>query len=216
VIAYLDCVGGIAGDMLIAALLDAGAAEEGLHELPRRLGIDGVELRPERVKRHGIGALRVEVRSSPEHDGPRSWRSLREQLAAAELPQRARERSLAVFARLARAEGAVHEVAADEVHFHELGAVDTLLDVVGAVTLLEELGVTRLVCSPLPVARGVIQAAHGSLPLPAPATVQMLLDAPVFGVDMDGELVTPTGAALASTLADGWGPMPAMTLRRVG
>jgi pyridinium-3,5-bisthiocarboxylic acid mononucleotide nickel chelatase len=215
-IAYLDCVGGLAGNMLIAALLDAGAPEEALRAVPERLGIEGVDVRIERVERHGIGALHLEVFSSYEHHHYRSWRSIREQLAAAELDESVRERAIAVFQRLATVEGRIHGVPPEDIGFHELGAVDTLVDVVGAVTLLEELGVWWLVCSPLPMGRGVVSAAHGILPLPAPATADLLLDAPVFGVDIEAELVTPTGAALSSTLADGWGPLPAMTLERIG
>jgi uncharacterized protein (TIGR00299 family) protein len=165
------------------------------------------------VQRHGIGALHLGVFGA---HGERTWRSMREQLAAAELDDRIRERSLAVLTRLAEAEAAVHRVQPDDVHFHELGAVDTFVDVVGAVTLLDELDVERLVCSPLPAGRGVVQTAHGALPLPAPATAALLVDAPVFGVELEAELVTPTGAALASTLADDWGPMPAMTIERLG
>ena len=127
-----------------------------------------------------------------------------------------RARALAVFERLAEAEAAVHGVSPEDIHFHELGAVDTLIDVVGAVTLLEELGVSRLVCSPLPIGRGMVRAAHGVLPLPAPATAALLVGAPIHGVELEAELVTPTGAALAAALADAWGAIPPMTLQRVG
>src|SRR5919201_1325212 len=208
-IAYLDCCGGLAGDMLLAALLDAGAPEAALREVPRRLGLGEVELQLQRVSRHGIGALHLEV--TGDH-GERSWHSLQEQLLAAGVDARA----FAVLARLAEVEAAIHDVPVEEVHFHELGAVDTVVDVVGAVTLLAELGVERLVCSPLPAGRGVVRTAHGVLPLPAPATAELLVGAPVFGVDVEAELVTPTGAALASTLADDWGAAPLMTLQRVG
>jgi uncharacterized protein (TIGR00299 family) protein len=224
VIAYLDCVGGIAGDMLLAALLDAGAPEAALTAVPERLGLERVEVRVTRVQRHGIGALHVDVvaPSDGDHDHPhRAWRAIREQLERAELDPRVRERSLAVFTRLAEAEAGVHGVPPEEIHLHELGAVDTLVDVVGGVTLLAALEVERLVCSPLvcsplPMARGVTHAAHGVLPLPSPATAALLIGVPVYGVELDGELVTPTGAALASTLADEWGEMPAMTLERIG
>jgi hypothetical protein len=216
-IAYLDCVGGVAGDMLIAALLDAGAPERAFLELPSRLGLSDVDLRLERVERHGIGALKLNVEGGPAARHPhRSWRSIREQLAAAELDERIRTTAGAVFERLAQVEGAIHGVAPEDVHFHELGAVDTLIDIVGAVTLVAELGVQRVVCSPLPLGRGIITAAHGVLPLPAPATAALLVGAPVFGVELDAELVTPTGAAVTSTLADAWGAIPSMTLRRVG
>ncbi len=215
-IAYLDCVGGIAGDMTCAALLDAGASEDALREVPVRLGLPDVELRVQRTERHGIGALHLDVVDP--HDGhhDRSWRVIRDQLASADLEAAVCDRALAVFERLAEVESAVHGVALNDVHFHEIGAVDTLVDVVGAVTLLAELGVTQVVCSPLPMGGGTTRAAHGVLPLPAPATAALLRGAPVFGVALEAELVTPTGAALAMTLADDWGPLPAMTLRRVG
>jgi uncharacterized protein (TIGR00299 family) protein len=214
-IAYLDCVGGLAGDMLIAALLDAGASEPRLREVPERLGLSGVELRIERAERHGIGALHLTVETD-DHHHHRSWRTIREQLAAAELDERVRARAVAAFTRLAEVEGGIHGVPPDDIHFHELGSVDTLIDVVGAVSLLDELGVERLICSPLPLGRGVISAAHGRIPLPAPATVALLKGAPVVGVEVEAELVTPTGAALAATLSDGWGEIPAMTIERVG
>ena len=214
-IAYLDCIGGLAGDMLLAALVDAGAPEAALREVPVRLGLDGVEVKLERVERHGIGALHVDVVAERSRE-ERSWSSMRTQLVSADLDERVRDRSLAVLQRLVEAEGAIHGVPADDVHFHELGAADTLVDVVGVVTLLGELGVERLVCSPLPAGRGNVQTGHGLLPLPAPATAALLVGAPVFGVELEAELVTPTGAALASTLADAWGPLPAMTLERLG
>jgi pyridinium-3,5-bisthiocarboxylic acid mononucleotide nickel chelatase len=210
-IAYLDCAGGLAGDMLLAALLDAGAPEEALRQVPAQLGLDGVEVRLGRVERHGITALHVDV-VAERSSGERSWASLREQVAAARVP----ERALRVLERLAEAEAGVHGIPVDDVHFHELGAVDTLVDVVGAVTLLDELRVERLVCSPLPMGRGVVRTEHGVLPLPAPATAALLVGAPVFGVELEAELVTPTGAAIASTLADGWGPLPPMSLEHVG
>jgi len=213
-IAYVDCVGGLAGDMLLAALLDAGAPEAPLRALPSRLGLAGVELELEQVERHGIRSLHVEVTGGGS-GGARSWRALRAQLVEADLGERVRDRSLAVLERLAQAEASVHGIAVEDVHFHELGAVDTLVDVVGAVTLLDELGIERLVCSPLPLGRGVVRTAHGVLPLPAPATTALLAGAPVFGVELEAELVTPTGAAL-TTLADAFGPLPAMTLDRVG
>ena len=212
-IAYLDCAGGLAGDMLLAALVDAGAPEAALRDVPRRLGLGAVELKLERVHRHGIGALHLDVVGN--HGEP-SWSSLRERIDGAKLDGGVRERAIAVLTRLAEVEAEIHGVAIDDVHFHELGAADTLVDVVGAVVLLHELAVERLVCSPLPAGRGLVETAHGTLPLPAPATAALLVGAPVFGVDLEAELVTPTGAALAATLADGWGPLPPMTVERLG
>ena len=210
-IAYLDCVGGLAGDMLLAALLDAGGEVELLRALPGRLNLAGVEVEVERVERQGVGALHVEI-VAPDDPGHRTWREIRDLLGRSDVPPRALE----VFSRLAEAEARVHGVPPEEVHFHELGAVDTLMDVCGAVLLLESLGVEEVVCSPLPVARGLVEAAHGVLPLPSPATVELLRGAPLYGVEEEGELVTPTGAALAATIVSGWGALPPLTLERVG
>jgi pyridinium-3,5-bisthiocarboxylic acid mononucleotide nickel chelatase len=214
-VAYLDCVGGLAGDMLLAGLVDAGAALETLRGVPAALGIDGVELGVERVERQGIRALHLEVHA-PEDHGHRRHREIRSLVEAADLPERARVRSLDAFARLAQVEGAIHGVPPDDVHFHELGSLDTLVDVCGAFVLVEELGIERVVSSPLPFARGVVNAAHGVLPLPAPATLGLLEGAALVGVETDAELVTPTGAAIAGVLVQEWGLLPAMTLERVG
>jgi hypothetical protein len=213
-LAYLDCVGGLAGDMLLAALLDAGAGEAPLRALPAALGIEA-EVVVTRQERHGIGALHVDVRTGDETHH-RSWRAIRGMLEEADLDERVRARSVAAFQRLAEAEGAMHGVPAEDVELHELGAVDTLMDICGAVALLADLGVEEVRCSPLPAARGTTHAAHGVLPLPAPATLELLKGVPLVGVEGEGELVTPTGATLAVTLASGFGPLPALTLEQVG
>ena len=212
---YLDCVGGLAGDMLLAALLDAGAGIETLRDVPRALGIEGVEIDAERVERQGIGALHLRVEARDDHDH-RRYADIRGLVERADLPEDARARSLESFRRLAEVEGGIHGVAPDDVHFHELGSLDTLVDVCGAFVLLEELGVERVVSSPLPYARGFVEAAHGVLPLPAPATLGLLEGAALVGVDTEAELVTPTGAAIAATAVDAWGALPPLTLERVG
>jgi pyridinium-3,5-bisthiocarboxylic acid mononucleotide nickel chelatase len=214
-LAYVDCVGGIAGDMLLAALVDAGGRPETLRTLPALLGLENVEVELERVERGALTAAHVTVHA-PEGDDERDWKAIRTLVDAAELPQRARHRAHEVFRRLAEAEGRVHGVPPEEVHFHELGGVDTLVDVCGVCLLLGELDVEHVVCSPLPVARGLVRAAHGVLPLPAPATLELLAGAQLEGVDEEGELVTPTGAALMAVLAESFGPLPALVLDRVG
>jgi uncharacterized protein (TIGR00299 family) protein len=214
-IGYLDCVGGLAGDMLVAALLDAGGDENVLRALPGQLGLGEVEVTVERVERQGVGALHVSF-PAPGDPGHRTWRTIRELLGAATLPGDVGRRSLAVFERLAEAEARVHGIPADDVHFHELGAVDTLMDVCGAVSLLAALGVDELACSPLPVARGTVQTDHGALPVPAPAAAELLRGAPLYGVPEGAELVTPTGAALAAELVSRWGELPPLTLEAIG
>jgi pyridinium-3,5-bisthiocarboxylic acid mononucleotide nickel chelatase len=214
-VAYLDCVGGLAGDMLLAALLDAGGDLESLQRVPTGLGIESVGIVVERVERQGIGALhvRIDVADDSAH---RRYRDIRGLVEGADLPERARARSLDTFRRLAEVEGGIHGVAPDDVHFHELGSMDTLVDVCGTFVLLEDLGVERVVSSALPFARGFVTAAHGVLPLPAPATLGLLEGAALVGVDIDVELVTPTGAAIAATVVDEWGGLPPLTLEAVG
>jgi uncharacterized protein (TIGR00299 family) protein len=210
--AYIDCIGGVAGDMLLAALLDAGGDEARLRAVPTELGLDGVTIHVDRVERQGVGALHVDVRAPDDVHRHRSWREIQALLAERRAPLRALE----IFNRLAEAEARVHGVAAEDVHFHELGAVDTLVDVCGAVALLDDLDLARVVCSPLPFARGLVRAAHGVLPTPSPAALELLRGAPLYGVDTDGELVTPTGAAIVSTYADEYGPLPPLTLTGIG
>jgi uncharacterized protein (TIGR00299 family) protein len=214
-VAYLDCVGGLAGDMLLAALLDAGADLERLRGVPAVLGIDGVDITAERVERQGIGALHLRIEAPDDH-AHRAYAEIRQLVEHADLPEPARSRSLAAFARLAAVEGAIHGVPAEDVHFHELGSLDTLVDVCGAFVLLDDLGVERVSCSPLPFARGFTRAAHGVLPLPAPATLGLLEGVPLIGVEAEAELVTPTGAAIAAVVVDEWGSLPPLTLERVG
>ncbi|MDQ3875296.1 MAG: nickel pincer cofactor biosynthesis protein LarC [Actinomycetota bacterium] len=213
--AYLDCVGGVAGDMLLAALLDAGGDRERLEGVPAALGLADVRIEVVTVLRGGLRALRVAIEAE-EDGGRRAWTDLRDVVERSTLPPETRNRALEVLGRLARAEGRVHGIAVEDVHFHELGAVDTLVDVCGTLELLAGLGVDRVVSSPLPLARGHVVSAHGALPLPAPATLELLRGVPVRGVDDEGELVTPTGAALTATLADSWGALPPLVLERAG
>jgi pyridinium-3,5-bisthiocarboxylic acid mononucleotide nickel chelatase len=213
--AYLDCVGGLAGDMLLAALLDAGADLETLRSVPSALGIEGVRVEVERVERQGIGALHVRI-DAPDEDEHRDYAHIRELVAAADLSEHVRARSLEAFRRLAEVEGGIHGVPPEDVHFHELGSLDALVDVCGAFVLLDELGIERVVSSPLPFARGFVTAAHGVLPLPAPATLGLLEGAALVGVETEAELVTPTGAAIAAIVVEEWGQLPPLTLDRVG
>jgi uncharacterized protein (TIGR00299 family) protein len=201
--------------MLLAALLDAGADLERLRGVPTALGIEGVEIRADRVERQGIGALHLRIEAPHDH-AHRAYADIRTLVEQADLSESAKLRALDAFARLAEAEGRIHGVPPEDVHFHELGSLDTLVDVCGAFVLLDDLGVERVACSPLPFTRGLARAAHGVLPLPAPATLAILEGAPLVGVDTEAELVTPTGAAIAATVVDEWGSLPPLTLERVG
>lgn len=219
-LAYVDAIAGLAGDMLLGALLDAGADADGVRDGLAELNLPGLELATATESRHGIAACRVvgvvgpDTRGEPEPG--RTWADVRRLLAAAVLPARARARAQAVFAALAEAEGRVHGVPAESVHFHEVGALDAIGDVCGIALALEALEVDELACSSLPVARGLVDAAHGRLPLPAPATLELLRGAPLHGVDGDRELVTPTGAAVVAALATEFGRLPPMRLELIG
>lgn len=214
-IAYLDCVGGMSGDMVLGALVDGGASIERLAAVPGLLGLEDVDVEARRVERQGIGALQVEVRAPP-RTAHRPFGEIRGQIRDSGLPERVRALALEAFTRLAAVEGAIHGVPSEAVEFHELGGLDTLVDICGAMALVEELALDRVVCSPLPYARGLTAAGHGVLPLPAPATLALLVGAPLVGVEADAELVTPTAAAIAATVVDAWGPLPALTLEAVG
>jgi hypothetical protein len=211
---YLDPFAGISGDMCLGLLVDLGldpaALESGLRALP----VDGwrLEVRPE--QRHGLGGTRVEVHCATGHQH-RGWHAIDAMLAAASLPEPVRDRARRIFRRLGDAEAHVHRVALDEVHFHEVGAVDAIVDIVGTCFGLHALGIEAIVCAPLPLSNGLSRGCHGTLPLPAPATLELLRGAPVRDAASDRELVTPTGAAIASTLAR-FGALPAMVVERIG
>lgn len=213
---YVDCVAGVAGDMLLGALFDAGADSERVQAGLGGLGVPGLALEVTRAERHGLAARRVNVVAAADDHAHRNWADVRAIIERAGLPPRARRRAQDTFRRLAIAEAGVHGTEPDAVHFHEVGAVDALADVCGVALALEDLGVDRLVCSPLPMGRGVTTSAHGRLPLPAPATVELLKHVPLYGVELDVELVTPTGAALVAACAESFGPLPAMRVEAVG
>ncbi len=214
-IAYLDCFSGISGDMFLGALLDAGLEPAALEEVYAGLGLKEIALQWQRRQRQGIAAVQASIHCPPQHH----HRGLKEIIAIldkAQLAPEVRDGALRVFTRLAEAEAAVHGSSVESVHFHEVGALDAIADIVGCVAGLHLLGIGRLFSSPLPMPRGWVEAAHGFLPLPAPATLRLLEGVPVYGLDLAQELVTPTGAALVTTLAAGYGPMPAMTLECSG
>lgn len=214
-VAYLDCIAGVSGDMLLGALLAAGVSEAELRDRLAELRLPGFELGVERVQKAGIGALQVEVRVT-DHASERHVPEIVALVEASAVPAAVKRRAAVIFRRLGAVEAAIHGAPPERVHLHELGGIDTIVDVVGVLTGFELLGVERVVCSPLPLARGFVNSAHGRLPLPAPATVALLEGVPVTGAEVEGELVTPTGAALVTELAAGFGPLPPMRLRAAG
>lgn len=213
--AYLDCSSGISGDMFLAALIDAGAPVDRLFAEMKKLPLGFYELKRTRAVRGGLVGTRLEIRV-PAEQPHRSLADIQNLLEKASLPEKAAGQALKVFNRLAEVEGRLHNIPPGEVHFHEVGAVDAIIDIVGTCLGLELLEVSDLVCSPLNVGSGRVEAAHGTLPVPAPATAELLKDIPVYATGVEGELVTPTGAALVSTLASGFGPLPPMKVGWIG
>jgi uncharacterized protein (TIGR00299 family) protein len=214
--AWFHCFSGVAGDMLLGALLDAGADVDEVRGIVRQLGVDGWTLDAEPVLRGDIAATRAVVGTPGEGHHHRTWASIRDLLAGASLPDRVHRRAHDTFAALAEVEGALHRTPPDDVHFHEVGALDAIVDVVGVCAALEVLHVDEVVSSAVATGVGRVGAAHGDLPVPAPATARLLVGVPITGLDVDVELATPTGAALVRTLASSFGPVPAMTLASVG
>lgn len=218
-IAYLDVFVGISGDMFLGALVHTGAPLEVLRASLAGLP-DDVELTAEQVTKSSIRATQVHVQAAEHHrhqhhHAHRSYRDLAGIMTELPLPAQVRERAEQVLRRLAEAEGAVHGVPTEEVHFHELAGLDTIVDIVGTIVGLEALGIQRLYCSPLPLSHGYVDTAHGRLPVPPPAVMELLRGVPTVPVEVEGETVTPTGAALAVVLADEWGSPPPMTLQSV-
>ena len=213
--AYLDCAAGISGDMLLGALIDVGWPEQNLQEVITRLKLGDVQSKVDRVSKRGIAATQVNILSSP-HQPHRGLQDLATIVTQADLPQSIQQRAIEALQLLAEAESQVHGVPIDHIHFHEVGAVDTVVDIVGALVGFSELEIEEVHASALPWSRGTVKTEHGVLPVPPPAVAILLRDVPIVGVDIEGETVTPTGATLARLITKQFGTMPPMTIERVG
>ncbi|HUS61815.1 MAG TPA: nickel pincer cofactor biosynthesis protein LarC, partial [Acidimicrobiales bacterium] len=214
-VAWFHCFAGIAGDMALGSLLDAGAELDEVRALLGRLPISGWSLDVDDVRRAGIGATRAIV-GAEETSIVRTHSHIIGLIEEARLPVRVRDRSLAVFGALARAEAHVHRRPVNQIHFHEVGALDAIVDIVGTSAALEVLGVDTIASSAVATGTGMVRTAHGLLPNPAPAVVQLLRGAPTYGRDVSVELTTPTGAAILAALATSWGHLPSMQLETSG
>jgi len=213
--AYLDCSSGISGDMFLAVLIDAGVPVDKLFGELKKLALGFYEFKRTRALRGGLVGTRVDIRV-PGEQPHRKLADIQALIEKAALPEKAAGQALKIFSQLAEVEGKLHNVPAGEVHFHEIGAVDAVIDIVGTCVGLEMLEISELICSPLNVGSGSVNAAHGTLPVPAPATAELLKDIPVYSSGVEGELVTPTGAALVAALASGFGPLPSMKVAKIG
>ena len=219
-VAYINCSAGVAGDMLLGALVDAGADPGDVAGALAGLGVDGYALTFERVQRGGIAATWANVVTDHghEHHEHRPVRAITELLDAADVPDAVRATAHRVFAVLATAEGAVHDLDPADVELHEVGALDAIVDVVGVAAALHSLGIDEIVAAPIAMGHGTVRAAHGDLPNPPPAVARLLAQrqVPVVGVETTMELATPTGVAVLVALADRFGALPAMTVEQVG
>ncbi|MBA3248023.1 MAG: nickel pincer cofactor biosynthesis protein LarC [Pyrinomonadaceae bacterium] len=212
---YFDCFAGASGDMILGALVSAGVDARLLIEQLSRLNVEGFDVSFETVDRSGISATRAHVQARDERQH-RHLSDILKIIEASSLTESVKERAAKIFTRLGEAEARVHNVALEQIHFHEVGALDAIVDVVGACIGFELLGVEKFMASPLHVGSGTVEMAHGRFPVPPPAVVELLRDAPIYATDIKGELMTPTGAAIISSVCEDFGPLPALRVARTG
>ena len=213
-VAHFDCFSGISGDMSLGALFDAGVPAEPVIAGIASLGLP-IEVRVEKVRKGGFAATQVHVHA-PTQEQHRHLNHVEEILAVGKLTDRQRQLALDIFGRLARAEAIVHGMPIERVHFHEVGALDSIADIVGAAIGLDLLGVERFTSGSVPTGKGTVNCAHGLMPVPTPGTAELLRGVPLRPLDIDGELTTPTGAAILTTVVTDWTNTPAMTIGRIG
>jgi uncharacterized protein (TIGR00299 family) protein len=214
-LAYFDCFSGISGDMTLGAIVDAGCPLETLRGGLQALQVPGWTISAEKVWKNGMAATLVRV-ATEDQAKHRGLSEILEILDKSQLPQSVRQNAAAIFRKLGEAEARVHDVPLEKIHFHEVGAVDAIIDIVGASIGFAALGIEKFACSPLNVGGGTAKMAHGVLPVPAPATARLLLGKPTYSNGVQKELVTPTGAAIVATLCDSFGPQPAMSVASIG
>ena len=214
-VAYFDCIAGISGDMTLAALVDCGADLDAIRERLGALPLEPYEIVAGEIETHGLRATHVDVRA-PTTPLIRTYSSIRMLLDAADLPAQVLATAQRIFRRLAEAEARVHRKEVELVTFHEVGGIDSIVDIVGTSIALDLLGIERVFASPIPTGTGMVRTDHGLLPLPAPAVVELLRGAPMYSRQVSAELVTPTGAAILSAVAEGYGGLPLMEVEAAG
>jgi len=213
--AYFDCFSGISGDMVLGALVDLGWPVKNLERELDKLDLFDYRIEAKKVAKRGIFSTQIKIRATEEKK-ERTLEDILSILDKSKLEKKVKERSRAIFTKLASVEAKIHGKDVQKIHFHELGGLDTIIDVVGAVAGMNYLGVEKVYSSPLPLGKGFVKCSHGILPVPAPATLELLKEVPVYGSDIEAELVTPTGAAIISSLAENFGEMPPMKIEHIG
>lgn len=214
-LAYGELIGGVSGDMFVAALLDLGLPLGKLKSELKKIPTLKFDIKARKKNVHSIRATQFHV-ICPSHDAPRSWKQIRELIERSKLAAEVKDTGLKVFTKLADAEAKIHGVAVDKVHFHEVGATDSIVDIMAAAIGIRDLGIDALQFSRIPLGHGVTRSLHGPLPVPGPATLELLKGLPIIGVDVEGETVTPTGAAIIRTLGESFGDQPSMTIEKIG
>ncbi len=214
-IAYLDCLSGISGDMMLGALLDAGVELAPIQEGIASLGLANCRLVARQVQRKGFRATKLDVEHEPEH-AHRHLHTIVAMIDGSSLTETQKDLANRIFRQLAEAEAHVHGTSVEKVHFHEVGAIDSIADIVGAAIGITRLQVDRWVCSPIPTGHGTVKIAHGRVSVPAPATAELLRGIPLAACPIQAELTTPTGAAIVATVADDFGPLPPMRIEQIG
>jgi pyridinium-3,5-bisthiocarboxylic acid mononucleotide nickel chelatase len=217
-IAYFDCFSGASGDMILGALLDAGLSLDHLRRELAKLGLSHYDVGQAAVVKNGISGSQalVHVEQDHHHHHHRHLADIIGIIEKSSLDSPIKKDSTRIFRRLAEAEAKVHKTSVESIHFHEVGAMDAIIDVVGGVIGIHALGIDTIVCSPLHLGSGTVECAHGTLPVPAPATAELVRGKPVYATGVQGELLTPTGAAILTTLASDFGPLPVMTVEQIG
>jgi uncharacterized protein (TIGR00299 family) protein len=214
-LAYFDCFSGISGDMTLGALIDLGVPVNYLENHLNSIPLKDFDITVTPVHRNGIKAMSVIVGMYDDHTA-RHFADIRSLIENCPLSEGIKSTSLQIFKRLAASEAHIHNCSIEEVHFHEVGGIDAIVDIVGTVICLDYLGIERIIASHIPLGKGFVTCSHGRLPIPAPATLDILKGVPVYGTDIPHELVTPTGAAIIVTLAEGFGSLPDMTIKDTG
>ncbi len=214
-ILYLECFSGISGDMMVGALIDAGLDMSHLSKEIEKLGLTGYKIGSRKVMAEAVSATKFDVEVTSKQK-PRSYRDIKKIITESSLSDKAKKMSLDIFKCVASAEARIHDCNIEEVHFHEVGAIDSIVDIVGTAIGIQYLKIDKVYCSKLPLGSGSINTSHGKLPIPAPATLEILKGVPVYQGDFDFEVITPTGAAIAKALADGFGKIPDIEIINTG
>lgn len=217
-VAYFNCFSGASGDMIIGALLDTGLNLEALRSELAKLNLTHYDLQVKPAMKGSIGGSQalISVNQEHHHHHHRKLSDITDIINKSELSESIKQKTLNIFNALAKAEAKVHRTDIEKIHFHEVGAMDTIIDVVGSVAALELIGVESVFCSPFNVGNGTVTCAHGIMPVPAPATAELIKGKPVYSTTVQGELLTPTGAAILTTLSTDFGPMPPMIIEDIG